>query len=200
MGLPVRSASIILALVALACNGAPAGTPDPAESPTRSTSGVPRILGWCCPMTDSAIMALIARYEATPPADRSPEVAMVGYRHTSGFDTRQRFVVRDSVAWATTWTTLLGSHSPKPPLPSVDFSREMLVVASMGIRSSGGYTVGIDSAFVARDTVFFRVRETSPGPRCGTTAALTSPVGLARVERSELPVGFETASIVSECP
>ena len=200
MGLPVRFTSVILALVALACNGAPAENPEPAESPTPGTSGVPRILGWCCPTTDSAIIALIARYEATPPADRSPEVAMVGYRHSSGFDTRQQFVVRDSAAWSTTWTTLLGSHSPKPPLPSVDFSREMLVVASMGTRSSGGYSVGIDSAFVARDTLFFRVIETSPGARCGTTAALTSPVGLARVERSDLPVGFATSSVVSECP
>ena len=125
---------------------------------------------------------------------------MVGYRHTSGFDTQQQFVVRDSATWATTWTMVLGSHSPKPPLPSVDFSREMIVVASMGTRSSGGYTVGIDSVFVARDTVFFRVRETSPGPRCGTTAALTSPVGLARVERSEMPVGYEISPVISDCP
>lgn len=200
MGLPVRFTPIILALGVLACSAPPAETPDPAESPARSSATVPRILGWCCSTTDSAIMALIARYEATPPAERLPEVAIVGYRHTSGFDTQQQFVVRDSATWATTWTMVLGSHSPKPPLPSVDFSREMIVVASMGTRSSGGYTVGIDSVFVARDTVFFRVRETSPGPRCGTTAALTSPVGLARVERSDMPVGYEISPVVSDCP
>ena len=199
MGLPVRLVSSTLVLAALACGGPPGETLQPADPPTRSAPEAPAILGWCCPTTDSAIMALIAEYEATAPAERRPEVAMVGYRHTSGFDTRQQFVVRDSATWATTWTTLLGSHNPKPPLPLVDFSREMIVIASMGTRSSGGYTVGIDSTFVARDTVFFRVRETSPGPRCGTTAALTEPVGLARVERTVRPVGFITVKIMSEC-
>src|SRR5687768_16513290 len=200
MRLNVRSTSVVLPLLLLACNGGPADTPEPAQSPAATASTVPQILGWCCPTTDSAIMALIAQFEATPPAQRSPEVAMVGYRHTSGFDTREHLVVRDSATWATTWTRLLGSHSPKAPLPAVDFSREMIVVASMGTRSSGGYSIGVDRVFAARDTVFFRVREQSPGPRCGTTAALTAPVGLARVERTTRPVEFVVSSVISDCP
>ncbi len=199
MRLLARFTAISLMLGTLACGGPGAETPEPAGSPSGNATVAPKIFGWCCPTTDSAIMALIDQYEATPPNQRLPEVAITGYRHTSGFDTRERFVVRDSATWATTWTRLLGSHSPKPPLPAVDFSREMIVVASMGTRSSGGYTVGIDSAFVAGDTVFFRVRETSPGARCGTTAALTSPVGLARVERTVRPVSFTTLNVVSEC-
>ena len=200
MGLVVRSITSLLLLSAIACGGPPAETPEPPATPSGTGASTPRMLGWCCATTDSGIMALIARYEATPPAERVPEVAMVGYRHTSGFDTQQQLVVRDSATWATTWTRLLGSHSPKPPLPAVDFSREMLVIASMGTRSSGGYTVGIDSVFLARDTVFFRVRETSPGSRCGTTAALTSPVGLARVERTDRPIAFTISSVTTECP
>ena len=200
MRLKVRFVFSVVAPALLACNGGAADTPEPDRSPAANNSAVPRILGWCCPTTDSTIMALIARFESTPPAQRSPEVAMVGYRHTSGFDTRERFVVRDSGTWATTWTRLLGSHSPRAPLPAVDFSREMIVVASMGTRSSGGYTMGVDSVFAARDTVFFHVREQSPGSRCGTTAALTSPVGLARVERTDRPIGFVTSNVVSECP
>jgi hypothetical protein len=200
MRLVVRSISHLLVLSALACGGPPAEAPEPAATPVETGTSSPRILGWCCPTTDQTIMALIARYEATPPAERVPEVAMVGYRHSSGFDTQQQLIVRDSATWATTWTRLLGSHRPRAPLPAVDFSREMLVIASMGTRSSGGYTVGIDSVFVARDTVFFRVREQSPGSRCGTTAALTSPVGLARVERTDRPIGFVISEVVSECP
>ena len=200
MRLVVRFFPTVLVLSALACGGPPAEAPEPQATPAETAASAPRLLGWCCPTTDAAIMALIGRYEATPPAERAPEVAMVGYRHTSGFDTQQQFVVRDSATWATTWTRLLGSHRPRAPLPAVDFSREMLVVASMGTRSSGGYTVGVDSVFVARDTVFFRVREQSPGSRCGTTAALTSPVGLARVEQTDRPTGFIISQVVSECP
>ena len=200
MGYSSRIGTGLLLLVALGCNAQPPERPDPATGTAKGTSEAPRLLGWCCPTADSAIMSLIARYEATPPAERAPEVAMVGYRHGSGFETQTQLVIRDSASWRTTWATLIGSHSPKPPLPAVDFSREMLVVAGMGTRSSGGYSVGVDSVFLARDTVFFRVRETSPGVRCGTTAALTSPVGLARVERTDRPIGFVISEVISECP
>lgn len=194
----VWKVSVLLAV--MACT-----TPLPDESPSipsdsAALQSTPRLLGWCCSTTDSAIIATQGRYESTPPADRPPELAMIHYRHTSGFDARTQMVIRDSASWGPAWLRLLGSHSPKPPLPRVDFSREMLVIASMGTRSSGGYSIAIDSVYVERDTVFFKIRERSPGPSCGTTAALTAPVGLARVERSDLPVGFAISTLISECP
>ena len=87
-----------------------------------------------------------------------------------------------------------------PLLPAVRFSKEMLVVASMGTRPTGGYTITIDSVWVAGDSLRVAVREQSPGPRCGTTAALSAPVALARLRRSELPVAFTSRPVVHDCP
>ena len=166
----------------------------PRESP-----GAPRLLGSCCPRTDSAIYDLMSRYEATAPADRPPELAILPYRMNSGIEDARRVVVRDSSAWAALWPEILGSHSPKPPLPAVDFSREMLVVVSMGTRSSGGYTIGIDGVRLLGDSLRVDITEQSPGPTCGTTAALTAPVALARLERSELPLSYAVSRAVTDC-
>jgi hypothetical protein len=127
-------------------------------------------------------------------------LALVHYRFNSGLDRKVQVVVRDSANWAKLWADIIRTHSPKAPLPFVNFSRQMLIVASMGTRSSGGYAVWIDSISAAGDTLRIAVREQSPGPRCGTTAALTAPVAIARVERSELPALFTSIPVTSDCP
>jgi hypothetical protein len=193
--LVLRTAVTALCVIAAAC-GPRAGT----TSAATHDAAAPRVLGSCCPDTDAAIYSLMERHESTSAAARPPELALLPYRHTSGLTERERIVVRDASTWAALWPRILGSHRPMPPVPSVDFAREMVVVASMGTRSSGGYTIAIDSVFVARDTLRVVVREQSPGPRCGTTAALTMPVALARLERSELPVSFISRAAVRDCP
>ena len=122
------------------------------------------------------------------------------YRMTSGIAEQERIVVRDSTTWARLWPRIGGTHRPRAMLPAVTFATEMLVVVSMGTRSSGGYIIAIDSVAVANDTLHVVVREQSPGPRCGTPAMLSAPVALARVERSALPVRFATREVVRDCP
>ncbi len=177
--------------------GANASTPGTSSPQGDATSTV---LGACCPDGDSALYALMDRYERTPERERAPEVALWPYRMTSGITSAERIVVRDSASWAALWPRIVGTHSPRPNPPAVNFATEMLIVASMGRRSSGGYVVAIDSVQPRNDTLHVAVREQSPGPRCGTTAALSAPVALARVRRSELPVHFTTRNVVRDCP
>lgn len=173
----------------------PSDSAAPARGPTTA-----RVLGSCCPGTDSAIIALMARYESTQELDRPAELAALAYRMTSGLTEAERIVVKDSAAWATLWPRIVGSHRPMARVPSVDFSKEMLLVASMGTQRTGGYTIRIDSVSVVNDSIRVVVIERSPGPRCGTTAALSHPAALARLERSALPVTFMTRAVVHDCP
>jgi hypothetical protein len=51
------------------------------------------------------------------------------------------------------------------------------------------------SAAVSEGRLRVVVRETSPGPMCGVTAALTAPVHMVRVPRSDgAPVFIEQAT------
>ena len=160
--------------------------------------GGPLVLS-CCGDSDSLIMAQMRMYETTGEARRTPEVAVFPYRLNGGFTTRQRLIVRDQAAWTRAWTDVVGSHTPIPATPVADFARETIVIASMGQRNSGGYSVSIDSAGVAGDTVILAVTERSPGRTCGTTGALTQPIALARVLRPNAVVRFVEKSVVTDC-
>jgi hypothetical protein len=185
---------LLFAFAFVACTGK---APSADTTPPGNSAG-PLVLS-CCGDNDALIMAQMRMYETTPEAHRSPEVAVFPYRMNSGITRRDRIIVRDGAAWNALWPELLGSHSPVPVAPAADFSRETIVVASMGQRSSGGYSVTIDSAGVAGDTVVLAVTERSPGRTCGTTAALSSPIALARVMRPRAVIRFVEKTVVTDC-
>ena len=188
---PLRIATII---VAAGCTNPSA---DPAPAASNASQSV--ILGSCCGADDASIMEQMRRYEATPEGQRPPEVALVPYRATTGITTRERLVIDTPEAWTRVWSQIVASHGPKPALPRVDFEREIIVVAAMGQRSSGGYTISIDSATRAGDAIILSVTERSPGRTCGTTAALTAPVALARLSRQSGPIRFSERTATTNC-
>src|SRR5262249_44707676 len=69
----------------------------------------------------------------------------------SGFWDELRIIIRDRATWDTIWKRIVSPdpyHDPYnavPPLPEIDFSREMLVVTAMGQRPSGGYRIMVNS-------------------------------------------------------
>jgi hypothetical protein len=118
----------------------------------------------------------------------------------SGFDKPTRLVVRDVVTWQTVWSQIYLRGSPVPPLPAIDFSREMVVVAALGSHSSGGYSILLDGASeAAADGVAVTVNSSSPGSNCIVTEAFTQPLDVARLPLRHGPVSFVEQSRVSNC-
>jgi hypothetical protein len=186
-----HAAVTTLCLLAAACASRGSGVAPGSDNP--------RLLGACCPESDVGIFTLMRQYEGTAESARPPELAILPYRISSGLTERERLVVRDQRSWDALWSRIRGSHRPTTAPPAVSFAREMLVVTSMGTQRTGGYIVTIDSVAARGARLFVYLRERSPGPRCGVTAALTAPVALARVERSDLPVSFVSESVVRDC-
>lgn len=171
-----------------------------AKSPGDAASPPPRtIMAACCGASDSAAIEEQRRYESMAGAERPPEVAVVPYRTTSGVTVRDRMVVSDPTSWSKVWLNVVMSHSPTPPVPPANFDRETIVIVAMGQRSTGGYIISIDSAAVAGDTVTLVVTERSPGRTCGTTAALSSPVAIARIFRPRATIRFDERTAVTDC-
>lgn len=187
----MKIAGIVACLLLAACTQARS----PGES--AEVASQPQPVRTCCPETDSAIYALMAEYERTPAASRPPELAILHHRFTSGIEDRRRLVVRDSATWASLWREITRPGGPPQPVPPVDFRREMLIVATMGTRSSGGYLILIDS--VTTGSVAW-VRERSPGANCGRVGMLTHPIALARLPRADGPVSFRERAEVRSCP
>ncbi len=117
----------------------------------------------------------------------------------TGITDRQRLVIRDREAWREVWKRIYAQRSPTPPLPEIDFAKEMLVVVAMGEKSTGGYGIIIDGASERDDRLAIKVRGISPGKGCMTTQALTAPVDIVRLKKTERPVVFRESETVHDC-
>jgi hypothetical protein len=138
-----------------------------------------------------------------PPGPNIPVVRLraepYSFEFYSGLNTPARLVVRDAAAWQSLWAQIYQRRFPVPPVPAIDFSREMLVVVALGSRSSGGYGILIDGASGEGANVTIAVRSISPAPTCGVTGALTQPVDIARLPRKDGEVRFLERAEVKEC-
>jgi hypothetical protein len=108
----------------------------------------------------------------------------------SGIEETTRMVITNQGAWVVAWEQLFRHTEPAPPVPAVDFARSAIVVAAMGTRPSGGHAITFEGAFRDDRRLYLVILERTPGPTCITTAALTAPVVVVRIARTDLPVAY----------
>lgn len=101
----------------------------------------------------------------------------------TGIDEPLRILVRTQREWEDLWSRLGANRIPRPSPAPVDFSEEVVVLAAMGTRPTGGHAIRIDSVRYSKDTLWVEVTSVVPGPTCVTTQALTAPVAAVAVER-----------------
>jgi hypothetical protein len=122
------------------------------------------------------------------------------FAFNSGFDMPARLVVIDADTWRAVWNQIYLRSAPVPPLPVVDFSKEMIVVVALGSRSTGGFNILLTGANeLSADGTTISISSVSPGPGCITTQAFVEPVDIARVARRNGEVRFVEQSRVAEC-
>ncbi len=117
----------------------------------------------------------------------------------SGLSDSTRLVVRDSSVWRQLWNAINRPFVPPPPLPPIDFAREMIIVAALGARPTAGYDIVIESAVRDSSGVEVDVRRSTPAVGCPVSAVMTQPVDLARVPIApELP-HFRERTVITPC-
>jgi len=153
--------------------------------------------------TASAVVLAVGCREATSPKRVElglqlpwvPEpTAVIFHGYHSGATSAMRAVVADEQAWAATWAQLTGGLQP----PIVDFTNDVVLVAALGQRFSGGFDIRIDSLAFHGGTVAY-VTTSAPGPTCFTTQAVTSPLYVVRVSQTLEPITFHDSSVVIDC-
>lgn len=123
----------------------------------------------------------------------------------SGIGEKLRMVIRDRDAWREMWKRIhspnhgYGSVTELPPLPEIDFSREMIVVAAMGGQPSSAYAIVVDGAYERDDRLEIVVRSVSPGKGCMALAVVTAPVDVVRMPKTERSVVFRETEIAHDC-
>ena len=121
------------------------------------------------------------------------------FRLNGGISERMRSVIRDRNEFDQLWKQLNALGSYKPPLPEVDFSREMIIVAAMGQQPTSGYEIIIDSVCEIDHHLEVRVRSTSFLKCGGQFTTLTAPVDIVRLPKTDLSVVFRETEVTSDC-
>jgi len=114
----------------------------------------------------------------------------------SDLRTAETFVIRDAVTFARVWTQLFRARRE---LPTIDFSTQMIVVATMGQQPSAGYAIKITGSRRSDRGLIVYVTTASPSTTCSTAAVITYPVAIARLPRYDGQVRFEFTRTTRDC-
>ena len=126
-------------------------------------------------------------------------VHLIASESFSGFEEPERRVIRDVNAWSAVWGRIYENPSSRPSLPGIDFSKEQVIVASLGARPSSGYSIRITGASGSGNAITVRLESQSPGSGCGVLTVVTYPVTVAKMGRTTGSATFEETKIVKNC-
>jgi len=149
-----------------------------------------------------AAAVLVAAGAAVGPSDtrgsatEHPFETILAEAH-SGLDEPRREVIRDEASWARLWAEIYASVTPTPPLPSVAFTRHMLVAVASGTRRSGGFAIEVRSVATRGERLEVGVLETCPEPGAMVTMSLSRPVEVVRIPRLTQAATFQDARAAS---
>lgn len=130
---------------------------------------------------------------------RFPDSVAMAFRYHSSLRDSGVTVVRDAASWEAMWRSLTAKYTPARPLPTIDFAKEMAIVAALGERSTGGYSIRIE-AVLDRDTYGeTHVRRTAPGRGCGVPGMQTAPADVVVVPRRNWEVRATMRDSVVRC-
>jgi hypothetical protein len=104
-----------------------------------------------------------------------------------------RLVIRNRDEFSDFWKQRISPVPPGqwlPSMPEVDFSKEMVIVAAMGERSSSGYSIMIDGACEVDGHVDVFVSSFENACGGATLGVMTAPADAVRIPRTELPIVF----------
>jgi len=114
-----------------------------------------------------------------------------GYKSDNSF----RLVIKTRDEFNDFWKGLASPGRFLPPLPEVDFSKEMIVGLGMGLRPSPGFVIMIDGACEVDGQVELFVSKVEDGP-CGVVpGVVTAPADIVRIPRSDLPIVFREIQV-----
>ena len=112
--------------------------------------------------------------------------ARVYYDDGPAFRDSVRMVVRDGAAWRAVWAQATSTQPAPPPLPAIDFDRDMVLVVGAG-KMTPGDQIHVDSAGVRQDFFVAVVRTIV---QCRPFPADAYPLEIVRVTRSDKTATF----------
>ncbi|HEV3049434.1 MAG TPA: hypothetical protein VGX50_03960 [Longimicrobium sp.] len=112
-----------------------------------------------------------------------------------------RKVFRVDAEWSGYWDYGFAAGCPRPQLPpGFDWSKEMLVLASMGRRESAVDSIQVVGSGVVGDSVLVVLRRTTRAGSCAEPSVRVYPRDLVRIPTDARPVRFVEEHRKLPCP
>jgi hypothetical protein len=108
-------------------------------------------------------------------------------------------LINDQGHWQSYWRAAHANLATLPPLIPVDFANSSVVAVSLGSRPTGGYGLKITSVVTGAKGSTVSVTETSPGPGCITTQAITNRYVIVETSKLTEPASFRINTDQRNC-
>ena len=120
-------------------------------------------------------------------------------KYYSAIDEPFQKVIKDKSSWHDFWNKLQANHSESSPPPTVNFTEKMVIGVGLGTRNTGGYDIQIKEISFKEDKISVDYVERQPGTNCIVTESLTQPYQLVSIDKSDLPVEFNSKTEIVSC-
>ena len=84
----------------------------------------------------------------------------------------QILTIRSSDEFAGFWSKHQANRRPLPPVPKVDFEKQMVIAVLDAQHPTGGYALEVKGIQEAAEQLIVAVTKTSPGPSCMVTQSI----------------------------
>jgi hypothetical protein len=137
------------------------------------------------------LLAALALAQSGPQdKDESVSFTTIDKGTISGFTVPLQMFISSQKEWVEIWTTRQGSATPKRGHPAVDFDRDVVIVAALGTKDSGGYSLEITRIVRTKDDIQIFIRRAAPPDGAKAATVSTSPFVLARMKKPDRMVTF----------
>ena len=117
----------------------------------------------------------------------------------SGFTEFKESLITKQADLSETWNNIFANYMQKDPLPKIDFKTNEVYLIAMGEKTSGGYTIKVESVVESKKEIIINVVKSIPGKSCMTTSVMTYPYQLIMFQKKDKPVRFNGIDKVYEC-
>ena len=144
-------------------------------------------------------MSVFAAGCSTPAEPSSIAFTNLSESVESSSDVRNEstWVIRDAATLRQVWAQV---YQGRREAPSIDFSKEMLVIVALGEKPTAGYGVNITGISRSdRNALVVNVTAFAPAADCVTAAVRTYPVAVSRLRAFDGAVRFDFTRTTRSC-
>lgn len=137
--------------------------------------------------------------QGTTVADGQVNFESVHKAWMSSYKEKVYFTISSQEEWQKVWGEINLGSTPVPALPTVDFTKEMLVLVFQGTQSNAGYSIEVTGVEKKDGVVGVMVKEISPGGSCITAQVITAPLHIVKMPKVDAKFEYDVKYEKTEC-